>query len=137
MDWNRSNFGLLFLQVCRFGLVGLLATFVQTGLFTLFVAMGVASPLKATVLAFFPAFMVSFFGHLYWTFQAHSGKFDWNTFWRMGKFLFVALLGLGMNSFWVYLITDVFFLKYYIATLFFLFVTPGFLFILNKYIVFA
>lgn len=136
MDWNLSKVQGLFFQVCRFGIVGLGATFIHIGVFTLLVEMGAATPMAANVLAFIPAFFASFYCHMVWTFRSHPGGLHWDLIWPMGKFLLVALFGLGLNSFGVHLVTDIIRIEYYYSALFFLFVTPGVLFLLNKFLVF-
>lgn len=136
MDLSWNNLRFLFYQICRFGVVGLAATFIHIAVFTLLVEMGMGKPMAANVFAFIPAFFVSFYFHMVWTFRSHSGSLGWHLVWPMWKFLLVALLGLALNSFGVHLVTEILKVEYYFSTLFFLFVTPTVLFLLNKHIVF-
>ena len=71
------------LLTLRFGLVGVLATLVHTG-----VAMTALSllhrPLLSNLFGFLAAFGVSFLGHALWTFKLESGR------WRAARRFFVV-----------------------------------------------
>lgn len=136
MESNRVNVLGLAGQIGRFGLVGALATLTHVSLFTGLVKAGLASPLTANCLAFVPAFTLSFYGHFAWTFRCTHLKLKRQIVIALVKFLVAALIGLALNSLWVYLVTDVLRVEYYYTNLFFVFVTPGFLFAFNKFIVF-
>lgn len=136
MGWTVNSPLELFFQVCRFGIVGLVATFIHIGVFTGLVEAGAATPAAANVLAFIPAFLFSFYSHWAWTFRAGPGHIGWHLARPMAKFLVVALIGLGLNSLGVFMVTDYLQVEYYYSTLVFLFVTPSVLFVLNKFIVF-
>jgi len=126
----------LLLQVCRFGVVGLAATLIHVTVFTALVHFRVFQPLLSNIVAFFPAFVLSFQSHYRWTFRCDPNAERLHRAWVLVKFLGVALLGLAFNSLWVYLVVDVFQVEYYYTNLFIIFVTPGILFILNKFMVF-
>ncbi len=123
-------------QVGRFGIVGALATLVHVALFTGIVKGGLASSMAANFVAFVPAFLLSFYSHFSWTFRCTHLTEKKQVLLVLCKFLVAALLGLGLNAGWVYLVTDILQAEYYYSNLFFLFVTPAILFVFNKCLVF-
>lgn len=123
-------------QIVRFGLVGIGVTFVHVSAFTLLVMQGLASPQQANFVAFLGASIVSFYCHFIWTFQCSQAIQKCEKAWMFGRFLVVALIGLGLNSFWVYFVTAVLAVHYYYANILFIFITPLVLFVLNKLLVF-
>lgn len=135
MELSKSFIHKLVFQLTKFGIVGICATAIHVGVFTLAVEMNWATPLVANVIAFIPAFIFSFFNHYMWTFQCKERERSY-VIKTMTKFLGVALFGVCMNSFGVYLITDILNLEYYYSILYFVFVTPIALFVLNKLLVF-
>lgn len=135
MDLNRTNLCSLAVQVSKFGVVGLCATFVHVAVFMMTVEAELATPMVANIIAFIPAFMLSFYSHFVWTFQCEQRDRPY-VIRTMAKFLVVALLGVGLNSYGVYLVTEVLKIDYYFSVLFFVFVTPAVLFVLNKLLVF-
>lgn len=126
----------LLLQICRFGIVGIAATLIHVTVFTALVHFNFFQPLVSNIIAFFPAFTLSFHSHYRWTFRCDPNAERSHRIWVLLKFLGVALLGLAFNSLWVYLVVDVFEVEYYYTNLFIVFVTPAILFVLNKLIVF-
>jgi len=136
MELTRNKAQDLFFQLSKFGIVGAIATALHIGLFTMFVETGMASPLIANLLAFVPSFLVSFYSHFIWTFKCSSEYGRKYVLWTMAKFLSAALLGIGLNSLWVYLVTDYFMIEYYYSILCFVFITPAVSFVVNKVFVF-
>lgn len=63
-----------FLTICRFGIIGVLATTTHIGIVWVLIASAGLHPLLANVLAFLVAFMVSFSGHYYWTFVSRVSR---------------------------------------------------------------
>ncbi len=80
-------------QMIRFGLVGTLATFVHMVIGSLLIASG-WNPLYANLIAFATAFLVSFVGHLGYSFADQ----DANPARAFQRFAVVALIGFACNE---------------------------------------
>ena len=91
----------LFLQIMKFGSVGLLATVIHyitaISLFSFEV-----SPMWANLFAFLVAFQVSFFGHYRWTFAAK----DIRSSTAFQRFACVSLLGFLINETLLFLLLE-------------------------------
>jgi putative flippase GtrA len=89
------------LLIARFGIVGLTAAVVHSGLFLLLVSKFGFSGLGATPIAFGFAFVVSYIGQSRWTFGAgHSNA-------QLVRYGITQLVGLGLNALAAHLIVDV------------------------------
>src|SRR6266545_1566470 len=67
---NRNGNGTyLFLQFCRFGIVGLTATLIHYSIVVELVQKISMQPLIANIFAFLIAFQMSYWGHRLWTFN--------------------------------------------------------------------
>lgn len=80
-------------QILRFGAIGALATMVHLLIGTMLIQSGRA-PLTANGIAFATAFIVSFLGHLSFSFADHQAD-PLAALWRFGC---VALTGFGINQ---------------------------------------
>jgi putative flippase GtrA len=80
-------------KILRFGAIGALATMVHLLIGTMLIQSGRA-PLTANGIAFATAFMVSFLGHLSFSFADHQAD-PLAALWRFGC---VALTGFGINQ---------------------------------------
>lgn len=118
-------------QLFRFGMVGGLATFVNSAIFILLADYLKMLPLVSNLIAFICAFCVSYTGHSYWTFKSTSDHKE-----KLIKFLSSSLIGLGINSCFVWIVMHVFHQTALVATLPMIFLTPIFLFLVNKLWVF-
>lgn len=118
-------------QILRFGIIGTLATAINCLLFLWFVNYLKWLPLLSNAAAFLVAFIFSYYGHSWWTFQSknHSPK-------KLIKFLCVSILGLAINSAFVFTSMHVFKLSSYVAILPMIFITPLLVFVISKYYVF-
>lgn len=116
-----------FKQLLCFGVVGGVATLLNSFAFIFFVEELRLLPLVSNFLAFALAFWISYFGNSWWTFQSkeHSQK-------KIMKFLAVSLFGLLINSGFVWLLMHYFNQSAYIAALPMIFVTPIIVFFINK-----
>ena len=107
-------------QITRFGIVGILATSVHTGILMLLVeAFSVAATI-ANVIAFLLAFVVSYVGHYYWTYKidtAHSST--------MARFFIVAVGGLLLNYLIFFIVVDTLGYYYLLALLLVLLIVPA------------
>lgn len=83
----------IFNTVARFGLVGICATLVHLGVAWLLLRYGF-SALFANILAFPPAFIVSFSGHWMITFMKRAGVRT-----ALPRFLFISAAGFIINNF--------------------------------------
>jgi putative flippase GtrA len=84
---------MMWTQMLRFGMVGGLATFVHMVIGTIMIQSG-WDPLSANMIAFAIAFLVSFVGHLGFSFADQ----DISTPDALWKFAIVALIGFGCNE---------------------------------------
>jgi len=84
---------MMWTQLLRFGIIGLLATFVHMVIGFLLIQSG-WQPLVANTLAFATAFLVSFIGHLRFSFANQ----DVGAASALRRFLVVALIGFGCNQ---------------------------------------
>lgn len=118
-------------QLFRFGIVGGLATILNSLIFVLLVNWLHFRPLIGNFLAFLVAFLVSYFGHFLWTFKnkSHNRK-------KLVKFLITSLIGLAINSGFVWIFMHHFHQSAYVTTIPMIFITPLFVFCINKFWVF-
>ncbi len=83
----------LFLELVRFGIVGVAATLVHVGVAVACVEAAGLDPFVANLLAFTTAVGISYVGHMYVTFGARGAHAQ-----RLPRFVATALLGLGLNQ---------------------------------------
>ena len=114
-------------QVVRFVGVGILSTGIHALIYALAGALGLV-PWAANLAAFCVAFGFSFLGHYRFTFQSDSAVPV-----AVSKFFLVALIGLGLNAGFVYLIVDWAQLHYLVALAPMIFVVPPVTFLLSRY----
>ena len=120
-------------QLCRFGFVGLVATAIHSLLFIFFVEIFNLPPIFSNFVAFFPSFIFSFIFHKSWTFRMNDRE---DSIFMLVRFFFIAILGLLLNTFWVFIVTNVCNFQYNISLFFIIFLTPLLLYLLNKFYVF-
>lgn len=120
-------------QLCRFCFVGLAATAIHSLLFIFFVEIFDLPPIFSNFIAFFPSFIFSFIFHKSWTFRMIDRE---DCILMLVRFFVVAIVGLLLNTFWVFIVTNVCNFQYYISLFFIIFLTPLLLYLLNKFYVF-
>lgn len=117
-------------QAIKFIIVGSLAAFVHLGILRLLVVYMVASPLQANVMAFAVAFVISYIGQRFWTFnhKKHNHKGS------ILRFLTTQLLcGLALNQgFFAALLTFTQ-ISYFLASFIVLITMPIVTYTLSKY----
>jgi len=128
---NISVYIPFFLQVLRFGIVGLTAAGIQLGTVILLVQWGRLEPLTANIFGFAFAFQMSYWGHRLWTFN----QADVPHRIALPKLLFIQSLNLTAHEtlFYVFLTMK---LPYPIALIIVLTIMPIFTFITSKVWVF-
>ncbi len=109
----------------------MLATLTHVLVFIFAVELLGMRPVIAVVIAFLLALILSYFGHLRWTFNAASSHGS-----QLVRFFVVAVLGLGANASITYLIVDVFYYWYGLALVLTITAVPILTFYLSKYWVF-
>ncbi len=118
------------LLIARFGIVGLSAAAVHSGLFMLLVSYAGFSGAGATPIAFGCAFVVSYLGQSRWTFGVgHSHA-------QLVRYAITQLIGLGLNTIAAHFIVDIFGLKPVFCVPFIVFVVPAVTFVLMRVWVF-
>lgn len=121
----------LIAQLLRFGMVGGMATLVNSAVFIFLVDKLKLTPLLGNFLAFLVAFFVSYFGHSWWTFKHKRHSHE-----KFIKFLITSLVSLGLNSLFVWTVMHLLHQSAYIATLPMILITPVVTFAISKYWVF-
>lgn len=121
-----------FVQVMRFGIVGVAATMVHmSAAFTLFYIAFIPAVL-ANALAFLVAWCVSYTGQVGWTFKGRGGGHHKSA----PKFFVVSLLGFMLNLIIVWVMADIMKVPFYVAVLSVVVSVPILTFVLSKYWVF-
>jgi putative flippase GtrA len=122
----------LFFQLFRFGLVGVIAAMIHLAIVVLLVQMYSLLPLLANMFGFAIAFQVSYWGHRLWTFQESVAPH------RIAapKLLLVQILSFAANETLFYILLALH-LPYPIALIIVLAVLPIFTFMASKLWVFA
>ena len=126
----------LLLQYAKFGIVGISATAIHAGVFTILIESLTLRPLTANILAFSIAVFVSYLGNFVWTFK-HEMETDGNHMQSrhliFARFFVVAIIGLCLNSLAVYLIVEITMLPYFYAIIPMVGIVPIVIFVLNKF----
>jgi len=123
-------------QFIRFGSVGGLATLIHVAAYVGFVESFGITPIAANVSAFAIAVIMSFVGHASWTFRQEYRQSGRATHVLFARFVISAVLGLLLNTLFVFVVVTWLGLAYGWAIPCFIFVTPVVLFALNKLWVF-
>lgn len=132
MDLKNSEPFLLFLQLTRFGLVGISAALVHFTVVVVLVELQWLLPLIANIVAFGLAFQVSYWGHRNWTFSGTQQKHAV----ALPRFLLVSSLAFVANESLFYLLMAEFNLSYIPALVLVLSILPLLVFTVNKLWVF-
>ena len=123
-------------QFLRFGIVGGLATLVHSAGYVAFIEVFDVTPIFSNIFAFLVAVLVSFAGHSTWTFRHEYRDRSTSASSVFLKFGMTALLGLSLNTFFVFLAITLLALHYAWAIVFFVFVTPVIVYLVSKLWVF-
>lgn len=122
-------------QLFRFLISGGLVTALGVGVYALVALVLKWHPQLGNLLAYLAAAATGYLLHSRWSFRGH-GKRD-NLARTGSRFLIVSFVSLGLNSFWVWLMTEPLALSPAWPILPMLFVTPLVTFTLNRQWVFA
>ena len=122
-------------QMWRFGLSGGVATLLNAGVYWVAAVPLHIWPLAANVLGWIAAVASGYVLHSRWSFRGH-GRRD-NTLRTTSRFVVVALISFGLNSFWIWLFTSMLRTTPSWPILPMVFVTPLVTFALNRRWVFA
>jgi len=123
-------------QGLRFGIIGICSAVTHISIYLVLGRPDALNPLIANLIGFIFAFVVSFTGHRYWTFNTQTTNSGIHWFQYMPRFITTTLLGLGLNTLIVYLIVFKLGMAYGYAVPFMLTIVPVVTFILNKLWVF-
>lgn len=122
-------------QLVRYAVTGGLASVVNIGVYWLLAARFGVDPNLAWLLGFLAAMAVGYVVHSRWSFRGHGERGDLAR--TGGRFVLVNLIGLGLNSFWVWLLVQRMDLPLWAPYPLVLGVTPLAVFALNRRWVFA
>lgn len=120
-----------FKQLLKFGIVGGTSTLMNSAVFLVLVDAIKVSPLLGNFIAFLCAFSISYLGHARWTFDHKTHNHA-----RLIKFMVVSLIGLGINSGFVWLLTYILHEPPRMAIIPMVCITPIVIFFINKWWVF-
>jgi len=130
---------LLIQQYFKFGIVGILATLVHVSIFVTLIEIFKLDPYFCNVSAYLFALFVSFCGNFFWVFKRNKKTNIWLNnplFNEFFKFFVVSLIGLSLNTFFVWFFVDFWETEYFFSVFFMVFATPVFVFCFNKFWVF-
>ncbi len=127
----RSNFP-FFLQLLRFGITGSLATLTHFTTVILLVEFTRLHPLSANVLGFSCGFVISFYGHRFWTFSGTTQLVRI----ALPRFLLVAIINFICNQSLYYTFLMKFHWNYTIALVLVLGIMASITFLMSKLWVF-
>ena len=123
----------LILQYLNFGLVGFFATLIHASLYHLLMSENELTSLVNNFFAFIMAFFVSLIGQFFYTFKNERSLLSSEEHKRaIFRFFIVAIIGLMINSFFSWIIVDVFMHDHRIFIAVMVVITPVILFIMNK-----
>ena len=102
MTPNLGNLVVELGRLFRFGITGIVSALTYMVLTFVIVETGLAKPIIATIVGYLAAAILSYFGHLYFSFQVEPDhrKFLW-------RFLVTALVTFALSIFVTWLITDI------------------------------
>jgi putative flippase GtrA len=132
---ERGGLTQLIGQLWRYGVSGGLTTALGVGTYWVAAVLLHVLPLVANVLGYLIAVATGYVMHSRWSFRGH-GQRD-NVVRTTTRFFAVSLVSLGLNSFWVWLLTAVLHLSPSWPAAPMLFVTPLVTFVLYRRWVFA
>lgn len=119
-------------QIVRYGLVGAAVTAFQEGVY-LSLAMGAGwNPQLSNLVGNGVAIATGYFAHGRFSFRAHGPGVGQRSMAEAGRFLSVALAGLAINAFWVWLTVGWLRLPVWAPVPLKVAVTPAFIFVLNR-----
>ena len=132
---GKGGLGTLAGQLGRFVLSGGLATALNAGVYWALATWAGVAPLLANLVGYGSAVISGYVLHSRWSFRGH-GRRD-NVARTTGRFFLVSLASLGLNSFWVWLLTGALEGPTWWPLVPMLLVTPLLTFALNRRWVFA
>ena len=122
-------------QLVRFALTGGVASAVNIGVYQIAAARFAIDPNLAWTMGFVAAVLIGYVIHSQWSFRGHGVR---DNLARTGsRFFVVALIGFALNSFWVWLLVQIFALPLWSPYPLVLGVTPLLIFTLNRKWVFG
>ena len=119
-------------EMVRFGVIGIVATFVHVGMVVFLVEVPDLEPVWANVLAFLTALSVSYFGNFHWTFAAEGqhGR-------RVPRFVCTQTFGFASSQTIMFVVVEVLRMHYGIALTAVLMTVPLVSYLLSRKWVFA
>lgn len=122
-------------QLVRYALTGGLASVVNIGVYQIAAARFAIDPNLAWTMGFVAAVLIGYITHSRWSFRGHGVR-D-NLARTGGRFVAVSLISFGLNSFWVWLLVQIFTLPLWAPYPLVLGITPLIVFTLNRKWVFG
>lgn len=122
----------MFQQIRRFGVVGILATAIHIAVAYFAEAAGQLSPQLANLFGFLSAFLISYFGHLRYTFQPLGSS---DRYFR--RFLVLSALSFLTSSYVMYVLTDTLGVDFHWALAAIAVIVPSLTFIAAKFWAFS
>ena len=91
-------------QLVRFAIAGGFTTALYSAVYSPLAGFGITSEQVANIAGYFVAVTTGYVVHSRWSFRGHGTR-D-NTARTTGRFFLVSLISYGLNTFWVWLLTD-------------------------------
>jgi putative flippase GtrA len=124
------------LRFVKYGFVGLITTLTHAALYVGGVELIAVSPQIANLGAFSGSVLLSYFGHLNWTYRDLSHDRSRSILELFFRFLVSAVAGVFSNALIIFIIVDLVDISYLWALPFIVFVTPVLLFFVQRLWVF-
>lgn len=120
-----------FYEFSKFGVIGVLAASIHMSILVALVEHYEWQILFANVVAFYIAYLVSYFGHRYWTFRKRSATSN-----APFKFLMLAIIGCLLNEMILFALTNYSMIHYAYAVLIAFLLVPPLVFMLSRFYIF-
>jgi putative flippase GtrA len=132
---TQAAVSLLISQVIRYGITGGIVTALAVAFYWTVATVFGVHPLLANFLAYLVALASGYVMHSRWSFKGHGRRDDVAR--TGGRFFIVSLVSLGLNSVWVWLLTDLLHGPTWWPVVPMLLVTPAVTFAFNRHWVFG
>lgn len=119
-------------NILKFGIVGVFSTIIHSTIYLIGIKQTALDAQVANLIGYLSAVIFSYFSHKFWTFSQPARS---HSFSSITKFFVASTFSLGLNSFWVYLLSSTH-IPTHFAVVGFLFFTPIITFVLLRFWVF-
>jgi putative flippase GtrA len=133
MDANQMFSKVFLLKFIKFCMVGFSGVFVDFGITYFLKEVMKVQKYIANATGFITAATTNYILNRIWTFESHNPE----VFLEFTRFFIIALIGLGINSFIIWLMNGRFKVNFYLSKLVATIIVTGWNFLINAYFTFA